>query len=164
MADNENGRVLSRRLLTGAECGALATLAMSAVMLAGVATGVSPMPKPIPVALVSHTLGLSPGPALIVLAVVAHLAYGAGAGAVLAGLVDRIAVWHGVVFAAALWVVMGLVWLPYLGWGLFGTGLTPKIAGATLVLHLVYGLTLGALLARQTRRHSAEANRQEVAR
>lgn len=153
--------MLSRWLLVGAGWGAVATAAMSVVMLAGVATGVSPMPKPIPVALVVRTLGIAPGPVLIVLAAVAHLAYGTGAGAVLAGFVGRIAVWHGLVFGGLLWVVMGLAWLPFLGWGLFGTGLTPKIAVGTLVLHLVYGLTLAMLLAR---RHTARPSRQEAVR
>jgi hypothetical protein len=164
MAENQKWRGLSRRLPAGAGWGALAAAAMGVVMLAGKAAGVSPMPKPVPVALVAHTLGMSPGPALIVLAVVAHLAYGAAAGTILAGLVVRAAVWHGVVFAVVLWVAMGLVWLPYLGWGLFGTGLTPKIAVATLVLHLVYGLTLGVLLARRTRHHLAAPSWQEMAR
>ncbi|HEX3647385.1 MAG TPA: DUF6789 family protein [Pseudonocardiaceae bacterium] len=159
MADMDNGR----RLLAGAGHGALATVAMSAVMVAGLAAGVSPMPKPVPVALVAHTLGMSPGPALLVLAAAAHLAYGTVAGAVFAGLVRRVAVWQAVVFAVVLWVLMGLVWLPYLGWGVFGTGLTPKIAVATLVLHLVYGLTLGLLLARRTRRHLTVSSRERMA-
>lgn len=146
---------MTRRLLAGAGWGVLATVVMGAVMLAGVATGVSPMPKPVPAALVAHTLGISPGPALVVLATAAHLAYGAAAGAALAGVVRRVTVWHGLGFAVALWAVMGLVWLPYLGWGPFGTAQTPKIAVATLVLHLVYGLTLGWLLARHTRRSVA---------
>jgi len=48
-----------------------------------------------------------------------------------------------------LWALMGLAWLPYLGWGLFGTGITARIAAATLLLHLVYGTTtLGLLLGR----------------
>ncbi len=38
--------------------------------------------------------------------------------------------------------------LPYLGWGLFGTGITARIAAATVLLHLVYGTTLGLLLDR----------------
>lgn len=142
----------SRRLGLGAAWGTVATLVMSAVMLAGTATGVSPMPKPVPVALVGHTLGGIPQPAVLVLAVLAHLTYGATAGALLAGLVGRVTVWVGVGYAVALWVVMGLVWLPYLGWGLFGTAQTPQIAVATLVLHLLYGLTLGLLLDRTPRR------------
>ena len=47
-----------------------------------------------------------------------------------------------------MWVLMGVVFLPVVGWGLFGTSITPQIAVATLVLHLVYGLTLGLLLDR----------------
>jgi hypothetical protein len=138
-----------RRLAIGAGWGAVATVAMSVVMIAGVATGISPMPKPIPVALVARTLGGGlPMPALIALGALAHLAYGATAGAVLAGVVRRVSVATALGYAVALWALMDLVWLPYLGWGLFGTAITPKIAAATLVLHLVYGLTLGLLLDR----------------
>ncbi len=109
------------------------------------------MPKPVPAALVEHTLGAIPQPAVLVLAVIAHLTYGATAGALLAGMVGRVTGWAGVGYAVALWAAMGLVWLPYLGWGLFGTTQTPQIAVATLVLHLIYGLTLGLLLDRERR-------------
>jgi len=43
---------------------------------------------------------------------------------------------------------MQRLWLPLLGWGLFGTGITPAIAAATLILHLVYGATTGWCIAR----------------
>jgi hypothetical protein len=142
----------ARRLVVSAGWGAVATLVMSALMLAGTAIGVSPMPEPVPVALVAHTFGSLPKPAVLVLAVIAHLTYGASAGALLAGLVARVTVWVGVGYAVALWAVMGLVWLPYLGWGLFGTAQTARIAVATLVLHLVYGVTLGLLLDRKSPR------------
>ena len=140
-----------RRLAVGSGWALLATVAVSVLMLAATATGISPMPQPIPAALVSHTLGAAPQPGVLALAVAAHLAYGAAAGAVLAGLVPRAGVWTGAAYGVLLWVLMGLVWLPYLGWGLFGTGVTPKIAVATLVLHLVYGITLGLLLGRTKR-------------
>ena len=38
--------------------------------------------------------------------------------------------------------------LPALGWGLFGTAVTPRVAVATLALHLVYGAVLGWTLDR----------------
>lgn len=126
----------------------MATLVMSALMLAGVATGMSPMPKPIPAALVACTLGALPKPALLLLAALAHLGYGAVAGAVLAGLLRRVTVGKALGYGVMLWALMGLVWLPYLGWGLFGTAITVKIAVGTLLLHLLYGLTLGLLLDR----------------
>ncbi len=136
---------------TGAVWGVGATVVMAAVMIAGVATGVSPMPRPIPVALVARTLGMLPMPALLGLGLLAHLSYGAGAGAVFAGLTRRASVLTGLVYGVALWLLMDLVWLPYLGWGLFGTSITPAIAVATLGLHLVYGATLGGLLGRRHR-------------
>jgi hypothetical protein len=166
MAENRNQmrHDVTRRLLGGLGYGALATVAMSAVMLAGVATGIAPMPKPVPAALVAHTFGVPPGPVLIVLAAAAHLGYGATAGAALTATFRRPAVWHALALAVLLWAVMGLVWLPYLGWGLFGTAITVKIALATLMLHLVYGLTLGLLLASQTRRHAAQLHRDSALR
>lgn len=56
----------------------------------------------------------------------------------------------GLGYGVLLWVLMGIVFLPFLGWGLFGTGVTPKIAVATLVLHLLYGGVLGWGLDRRT--------------
>lgn len=137
-----------RRLTVGAGWGAVATLAMSAVMLAAVATGISPMPKPIPAALVAHTLGPLPKPALMTLAALAHLGYGATAGAILAAVLRRVTVGKALGYGAGLWALMGLIWLPYLTWGLFGAAITLKIAVATLLLHLIYGATLGLLLDR----------------
>lgn len=136
-----------RRLAVGAGWGVVATVVMSALMIAGVLTGISPMPKPIPVALVAHILGGGlPMPALVALGVLAHLAYGAAGGAILAGLVRHVTPTRALGYAVLLWALMDLVWLPYLGWGLLGTAITPKIALATLILHLLYGLTLGLLL------------------
>ncbi len=137
-----------RRAAVGAGWGVVATLAMSALMIAGFATGISPMPKPIPEALVAPTVGSVPKPALIGLAVLAHLGYGATAGAILAMVLRRVTVATAIGYGVVLWALMGLAWLPYLGWGLFGTGITAKIAAATLLLHLVYGTTLGLLLDR----------------
>lgn len=138
-----------RRLTTGAGHGALATVVMSAVMLAATAASIAPMPRPIPLALVAETFGPLPRPGLLVLAVLAHLGYGALAGVVLAALTSRRSLPLALGYGALLWGVMGLVWLPYIGWGLFGTAVTPAVAAATLVLHLVFGLTLGMLRSRR---------------
>lgn len=60
----------------------------------------------------------------------------------------RVTVWLGLGLGAALWLVMNVAWFPYLGWGAFAVGITPAIAVATFVLHLVYGGVLGAMLDR----------------
>ena len=60
--------------------GVVATLAMSALMILGVVARLSPMPSPIPAAIVNKGLGLFgvglPMLLIMLLAAVAHLSYG----------------------------------------------------------------------------------------
>ncbi len=136
----------SRHWFFGFGSGVLATLLMTAVMFIGQGTGLSPMPQPIPVALAARVLGhATPRPLLLTVGLTAHLLYGDVAGAILWRLARRVTLVIGLGWGLILWVLMGLLALPILGWGLFGSALTPKIAVATLLLHLVYGGTLGAL-------------------
>lgn len=129
--------------------GVVATIAMSAVMLIGVGTGMSPMPKPVPAAILgSLGAGAFPKPAMMALAATAHLAYGGFWGGLLAVFVRPVSLKAGLGLGVGLWLLMQLAVLPYLGWGLFGLSVTPKIAVATLLLHLVYGGVLGALVDR----------------
>ena len=126
------------------DAGVLATIVMSIVMVVATVTGISPMPKPIPMAIVARILGGGlPKPVLIALGATAHLGYGGTFGGALAVATPRVTVRKGLLLGAMLWVVMQVLWLPFLGWGMFGSAVTPKIAGATLVLHLIYGGTVG---------------------
>lgn len=137
------------RLARGFGWGVVATIAMSVIMILATATGVSPMPRPVPAAIVSQVLGGGlPQPLMVLLAAVSHLAFGGVAGAVLAALTQPVTLLKGLGWGLLLWVLMGVVFLPFVGWGLFGAAVTPQIAVATLVLHLVYGTTLGLLLDR----------------
>ncbi len=143
----------AKRLAVGFGWGMAATLAMSAVMITGYATGIAPMPSPIPEAVVSRILEVvgveAPRPAVMILAIASHLAYGGVAGAVLAALTRPVTVWRGLGWGVLLWLIMDLVVLPLLGWGFFGAAIAPRIAVATLVLHLVYGFTLGWFMDRK---------------
>jgi hypothetical protein len=130
------------RKLRGAVAGVLATIAMSVLMLAGMVTGIAPMPEPIPKVLAALVLGGAPQPALTGAALIGHLGYGAVWAAGLFGLRGDVDLAHGLGLGAGLWVLMGVAVLPLLGWGAFGTAVDPRIAVATLVLHLVYGGTL----------------------
>ena len=111
------------------------------------------MPSPIPAAIVNKGLGLLgvglPMPLIMPLAAVAHLSYGGVWGAVLAALTRPVTIWKGIGLGIFLWFIMQIVVLPLLGWGFFGVSITPRIAVATLILHLVYGTVLGWLMDRK---------------
>ncbi|MFB6345915.1 MAG: hypothetical protein ABEK50_09110 [bacterium] len=138
-------------LKRGAGYGALATLVMTLIMLTGMGTGVAPIPEPIPKALARLFFGMIVGsvatPVVMVTGMVAHFVYGAAAGGVYAiGFKENVSWSTGLLWGAVLWIIMQIAVLPLIGWGLFGvriTGMPPKIAVGTLVLHLVYGGILG---------------------
>ncbi|TYP93566.1 hypothetical protein LX73_1272 [Fodinibius salinus] len=131
--------------------GLLGTLVMSLIMLTGMATGMSPIPEPIPVAIAKGIIGDLPQPLIMGFAIITHFGYGAFWGAVLFNWMKAQGnIWHGLGWGVMLWFIMELIVLPLLGWGAFGSAITPKIAVATLVLHLIYGGTLGWGLKRLT--------------
>ena len=141
-AETESTSPAKPRLRQGVLWGVVATAAMSIPMILGMATGVAPMPEPIPKALVELVV-TGPIPLVMGLAAISHLAYGGFWGAVLTRVTSRVTVWKGLGLGIVLWLIMQLVVLPLLGWGLFGAAVTSKIAGATLLLHLIYGAVLG---------------------
>lgn len=140
-------------LRRGFLAGLLATGVMTLLMLAGTVTGLSPIPTPIPVALVAWVLrGAVPRGVLLVLGLLAHFVYGGVAGAVFAWLLRRRAnLLTGLMLGVLLWLAMGLFWLPLLHWGAFGSLIGPGLWLTTLVLHLVYGAVLGWTVARLRR-------------
>ncbi len=127
---------------------------MSALMILGVLTGIAPMPRPIPQAIAGNVVdnllgGEVPRPLIMILAVTSHFGYGGFWGAVLAILTRPVTIWKGIGLGIFLWFIMQIVVLPLLGWGFFGVTITPLIAVATLILHLVYGAVLGWLMDRE---------------
>lgn len=140
-----------QRFWSGFGWGVLATVGMSIPMIIGKATGVAPMPEPIPKAIVATILGQDfPTPLIMLLAAGSHLAYGGIWAALLTQVSNRVTIWQGLGLGVFLWLLMQVAALPFIGWGLFGTAITPKIAVATLVLHLIYGGLVGWLVDRGT--------------
>jgi len=103
-----------------------------------------------------------PAPAWMGLAI--HFGYGALGSLLLVTLMRQlklaITIWHGLGFAALLWLILMLGYSPLLGWGYFGfhatgTALPPdhplhlsrpiEYLVATFTLHVVYGAILGSL-------------------
>lgn len=141
----------SDRFTRGAGWGVLATVVMSIPMVIGMATGIAPMPRPIPLAIAGTVLGsAAPQVLQMVVGVGAHLVYGGVWGGLLAISTKPVTLAKGIGLGIFLWFLMQVIVLPVLGWGVFGTAITPRIAGATLVLHLIYGATLGWLVDRNS--------------
>lgn len=146
---NTNTLRINVQITKGVLYGLLDTLFMSVIMLIGMGTGISPIPEPIPAAIAKGLLGNAPQPLIMGFAIVTHFGYGAFWGAVLFNwLKTNGNIWYGLGWGVFLWLIMELIVLPWLGWGVFGLAITPKIAVATLVLHLIYGGTLGWGLSR----------------
>lgn len=140
----------TRHLAIGFGWGVVATIAMSIPMILGMITGMAPMPEPIPKAIVVKVVGEGiPKPLVMLLAAGSHLVYGGFWGAVLSALTRPVTIWKGIGLGILLWFIMQVAVLPFLGWGLFGSSITPRIAIATLVLHLIYGAVLGWLMDRK---------------
>lgn len=131
------------RIIRGFGYGVVATIVMSVLMVVALTSGMSPMPEPVPKAVVTTLVGSAPKPLVMALAVGLHLAYGGTFGALLVWGARPVTLLKGLGLGVALWLIMGVVFLPFVGWGAFGTAVTPRIAVATLVLHLVYGGVLG---------------------
>lgn len=146
--------ITARRFWLGFGWGLVATLAMTALMVLAIAFRISPMAVPIPLAIVATVVGaVKVTPALLILALVAHFVYGAFWAGVFSSAMRPVTVARGLVVGAFLWFLMQVIALPLIGWGFFGVLAGPMVWFATLVLHLVYGATLGLLLDRVPRRH-----------
>jgi len=140
----------TKRFWSGFGWGVVATIGMSIPMVIGTASCVAPMPEPIPKAIVTMVLGKGlPIPLIMVLAAGSHLAYGGIWAALLTQVTDQVTIWKGLGLGVFLWLLMQVVVLPLIGWGLFGAAITPKIAAATLILHLIYGALVGWLVDRR---------------
>lgn len=69
----------------------------------------------------------------------------------------------GLGLGVGLWVLLGAVLMPWLGWGFFGRKVSGKVAPAALFLHLVYGAALGKTLSEGDSEHTPEPASRKVA-
>ena len=92
---------------------------MPILMIVATVTGVSPMPEPIPKAVIATLFGSGlPKPVLVVLVIGLHLGYGGLFGAVLARVAQPVTIWKGFGLGVVLWFVMQVAFLPFLGWAI----------------------------------------------
>ena len=137
MRDEDETR---RKIVSGVAAGAIATAVMTTLMAA------APLLAGAHAQEVSarSTAWLRERPLWLVLALVVHFGYGALAGAIYATAVSRVSVVTGIFFGLALWGIAVALYAPALGLG-FVAGHEPGLAALALPVHLVYGITLGAI-------------------
>jgi hypothetical protein len=132
-----------QRMLHGVAAGTIATVLMTALLVAAPAfTGVR-----VPEIAARATDALRARPLVVLLAFVLHFGYGALAGALFAAATDRVNVATGMFFGLALWGVAVAVYAPLIGLG-FVTSREPALAALVLPAHLLYGAIIGALAPR----------------
>jgi len=153
-----------KRSLRGAAWGLTATVMMTAFMVVGALIFRSSFARPpFPFLFIDHLLPHASGGATAALTVFAHFGFGALLGLLFAYFSEPMTLGKGVGFATLVWAVMQVIFVPWLGWGDFAfihsSAFGPVSAWAfiwyTLILHMVYGVTLGVLGARDDRIHHA---------
>jgi hypothetical protein len=143
-------------LLKAAAVGLLGSLIMFVIMQLGLGAGIAPFEVPPSAAfLISIDMPAKP------LALIGHFLYGAFWSIILVALAGKgTNIIKGIGLSVILWLVMMLIVSPLIGWGVFGAGELPqeelyqeggklflesgpKYPIITLLLHLVYGISLG---------------------
>ena len=123
--------------------GIATAVALSAIMITGLKTGVSPMPKPLALAFASTLVDAElPLPVGLLF----HVAWVALWSVIYVALFwDRLTFLRALGLALALWVLVLVVFFPYVGWGFLGLGVSPMLIVAALVSHVLFAVVLWAL-------------------
>ncbi len=132
-----------QKLIAGVAAGTIATIVMTALLVAAPALAGARMPEIAARALSAWRAR----PLLVLVGLVVHFGYGAFAGALFAAGARRINVTAGLFFGLVLWGVAVAVYAPLVGLG-FVASHQPALAALVLPAHLLYGATLGALAPR----------------
>jgi hypothetical protein len=87
------------------------------------------------------------GPATVLASAAAHLGFGAGCGALFAGITGRSSAPRGILFALGVWATSYAGWIPALGLMPPPHRDQPGRAWTAMTAHVVYGAVLGGGLA-----------------
>lgn len=135
------------KMVKGIAAGFIATITLTAVMMMKYSMGLMPNFNPVQIFanVVTDTLGMSQTP---VIGWILHF----GLGSVIWGLAFTVfnntipgksQIAKGVYFGIIAWVFMMLGLMPIAGLGIFGLSLSMNVPVMTLVLHLIFGFSLG---------------------
>lgn len=123
--------------------GILTAVLLSAIMVPLLKAGVSPMPKPLAPAFADKLLGTALPLPVGLLFHVAWVTLGSVIYVVLFR--DRLSFARALGLALVLWVLVLVVFFPFVGWGFLGLSVSPKLILAALVSHVLFALFVWAL-------------------
>lgn len=105
-------------------------------------TGVSPLPKPLALALVHAISGKSlPLPAGLLL----HTIYVTFWSVIFVRYFPRRNFWTAMALALFLWLIVLVIIFPIVGWGIAGLSISTMVIPASLMPHILFGILLWAL-------------------
>jgi len=136
---------MNRNVLPGAMYGLAGTAIMSVFMMLFMMMGFAPLAEAFPFMVIKTMFYFIDSVFLLVtITYLAHFVYGSFWSAIFVSLFPQGRLGAGFSLGVFLWVVMNIVWLPFIGMKYSAT-LKPQIAILTLLFHLIYGATLGYL-------------------
>ena len=140
---------MNKDVLPGIMYGLAGTAIMSVFMVLVMMTGFAPLPEPFPFMVIKAMFYFIDSVfLLVIITIFAHFVYGSFWSAVFVSLYPEGRLGAGIAWGVFLWVVMNIVWLPFIGMRYSAT-LKPDVAFITLLFHLIYGATLGYLCSRR---------------
>ena len=140
---------MNKGVLLGVMYGLAGTAIMSAFMMLVMLMGFAPLAEPFPFAVIKAMFyPLESVLLLVTITILAHFVYGSFWSAVFVSLFPKGRLGAGIAWGVFLWVLMNIVWLPFIGMRYSAT-LKPDVAFITLLFHLIYGGTLGYLCSRR---------------
>lgn len=133
----------AREMLKALAIGVLTAVILSAIMLPAFKSGIAPMPKQPSLAFAETLLGR---PLPLPVGLLFHVAYLTFWSVIYVMLFrNRLTFLNALWLALALWVVILIVFFPFIGWGFLGLAISPKLIPASLVPHFLFAVVLWAL-------------------
>jgi len=135
LPDKEKGKAILIGIVTA--------VILSAIMLPAFKFGLAPMPKQPSLAFAEILLGR---PLPLPIGLLFHVAYLTFWSVIYVMLFrDQLTFLNALWLALALWVVILIVFFPFIGWGFLGLAISPKLIPASLVPHVLFAVVLWAL-------------------
>ncbi len=129
------------KIVNGIIAGFVATLVMSALMMAKTMMGL--MPELNPIHMMSEMMDGSAAMGWMGHFAIGTIAWGAGFAMVNRLIPGNSQITKGIIFGIAAWLMMMIVVMPLAGAGLFGLGIGMMAPVMTLMLHVIFGVVLG---------------------